>query len=77
LAVVTVRRSLYVVYFWETWKWIYRMNSNGGPSPLVLLAVAVIVVAGGILLATKLRDLGRVQDCILSGRSGCAPIETR
>ena len=51
------------------------MNDQGGASPVVIVVVAVVVVVSGVLLANKLRDLGRVQDCILSGRTGCAVIQ--
>ncbi|HEY1259164.1 MAG TPA: hypothetical protein VGF34_07930 [Stellaceae bacterium] len=39
-----------------------------------LLVVAVLVVAG-IWLFHALREEGRLEDCLMSGRSNCAPIE--
>jgi hypothetical protein len=35
----------------------------------------VVLVVGGYALATKLREMGRIQDCVMSGRTNCAPIE--
>jgi hypothetical protein len=46
-----------------------------GPSPLVLLIVALLVVGGGYFLSVKLRDLSRIQDCVMQGRTNCATID--
>lgn len=51
-------------------------EGDHGPPPLALLAVAALVVVGGYLLSVKLRELGRAQDCMMQGRTNCAPIET-
>jgi hypothetical protein len=40
-----------------------------------LLLVALLVI-GGLLLSRVLRNVGRLQDCVLSGRTNCAPIDT-
>jgi hypothetical protein len=45
-----------------------------GPSPLVMLAVVVALVVGGYFLAVKLKEMGRIQDCAMSGRTNCAPV---
>ncbi len=47
---------------------------ESGPSPLVLLLVVAVLVVGGYFLAVKLRDVGRLQDCLMQGRTNCAPI---
>jgi len=39
----------------------------------LLLALALIVV--GLILVRVLGDAGRVQDCVMSGRTNCAPID--
>lgn len=39
-----------------------------------MLVVAVVVVVGGYFLAVKLKDMARMQDCVMSGRTNCAPI---
>jgi hypothetical protein len=45
-----------------------------GPSPVVMLAVVVALVVGGYFLAVKLKEMGRIQDCAMSGRTNCAPV---
>jgi hypothetical protein len=40
------------------------------------LLVAVLLVVLGLILVKVLGDAGRLQDCALSGRSNCAPIDT-
>ena len=40
-----------------------------------LLIVAVLVVAA-VYLVHALRNESRLEDCLMSGRSNCAPIET-
>jgi len=45
-------------------------------SPLWVLVLIATLVVGGWFLANKLASLARLQDCVLSGRHNCAPIET-
>jgi hypothetical protein len=41
-------------------------------------AIAVVVlVALGWVLVRELSASARLQDCVMSGRTNCAPIETR
>jgi hypothetical protein len=47
---------------------------RGGVSGRTLLIAAVIMVAVGYGLAVKLREMGRIQDCVMSGRTNCAPV---
>jgi hypothetical protein len=47
---------------------------SGGPSARTLLIAAVLMVAAGYFLSVKLRDMARLQDCVMSGRTNCAPI---
>jgi hypothetical protein len=42
---------------------------------LALLFVAVLVV-GGLLLTQVLRHMSQLQDCVMSGRTNCAPIDS-
>jgi hypothetical protein len=39
-----------------------------------LLVTALLVVAGYYLM-TSLRENGRLQDCLMSGRTNCAPLD--
>lgn len=41
-----------------------------------MLVVVILVVAGGYVLSSKLADMGRLQDCVMSGRTNCAPVAT-
>ena len=47
-------------------------GSNRGP--LVALIVVVVLVLGGLWLQQRLRADSQIQDCVMSGRSNCAPI---
>ncbi len=40
-----------------------------------LLVTAALVILG-LILVKVLGDAGRLQDCVMSGRSNCAPIDT-
>ncbi len=42
---------------------------------LVALVVVVVIIAAVVLLIGRLRESGRMQDCLASGRSNCAPVE--
>ena len=39
-----------------------------------LLAIVILVVLG-FVVARYLHKAGRLQDCVMSGRSNCAPVE--
>jgi hypothetical protein len=40
------------------------------------LLVTLLLVVLGLILVKVLGDAGRMQDCAMSGRTNCAPIET-
>jgi hypothetical protein len=42
---------------------------------LIALIVVVALVAGGLWLSQALRGSGRIQDCVMSGRTNCAPVQ--
>jgi hypothetical protein len=56
--------------------------SDEGPEPgswrgpLVGLVVILLIVIAAIFLIGRLRESARMQDCLASGRTNCAPIET-
>ena len=54
-------------------------DSNGGNRRLAVAAlVAVVLLAAiGWYLARALSQSARMQDCILSGRTNCAPLDVR
>lgn len=42
---------------------------------LMGLLIAVLLVLGGMFLVRKLGRMSRIQDCVMSGRTNCAPID--
>ncbi len=50
---------------------------QGGPGrgALVALVVILLLVVGGLWLARTLHSVGRLQDCVMAGRSNCAPVQ--
>jgi hypothetical protein len=48
----------------------HRMIMN-----LIALAILVLLVGLGVWIAHTISDLQREQDCLVQGRSNCAPIE--
>jgi hypothetical protein len=45
-------------------------------SALIALAVVVLLFLIGWLLAHELYKGGQLEDCLLSGRTNCAPIQS-
>jgi hypothetical protein len=39
---------------------------------IIILALAI----AGVVLVRELRERSRMEDCLMSGRTNCAPIET-
>jgi hypothetical protein len=42
---------------------------------LIALAIVTSLVGLGVWIADTISDLQREQDCLMQGRSNCAPIE--
>jgi hypothetical protein len=42
---------------------------------VVGLVITVLLVLGGVLLVHVLNGTAKLQDCVMSGRTNCAPIE--
>jgi hypothetical protein len=51
-----------------------REPDSRRPAVIGLIVVAVLVIAG-YLLFTALRQNSQMEDCLMSGRHNCAPIE--
>jgi hypothetical protein len=55
-------------------------NRNGGQGnqrqSLIALAVVVGLFVLGWILARELYSDSKMEDCVMSGRTNCAPIET-
>jgi hypothetical protein len=45
-----------------------------GPSGIVILLVAALLVGGGYILVHRLGDMLQIQNCVIQGRTNCAPI---
>jgi hypothetical protein len=61
------------------------MNDPEPPGPqsddmrrkaLLGLLFVVLLIAGGLLLTRVLHSTAQLQDCVMSGRSNCAPIDS-
>jgi hypothetical protein len=48
----------------------HRMKMNG-----LALAVTVVLIAAGLWIADVMAQMRKHQDCVLSGRPGCTPVE--
>ena len=48
----------------------YRMLTNA-----IGVALVAILIGTGVWLAHAIADMRKTQDCVLSGRRNCAPIE--
>jgi hypothetical protein len=48
----------------------HRMKMNG----LAFIITCVLIISG-LWLAEKMAEIRKVQDCVMSGRQNCAPIE--
>ncbi len=48
----------------------HRMIMN-----VIALAIVTLLVGLGVWIADTISDLQREQDCLMQGRSNCAPIE--
>lgn len=55
--------------------------SDESPAPdprraaLIGLGLLGVLVVGGLVLAHALRSSARIQDCVMSGRTNCVPID--
>jgi hypothetical protein len=47
-------------------------NSRG---PLIAIGAVVLILIVALILVHELSASSRLQDCLLSGRTNCAPIE--
>jgi hypothetical protein len=43
---------------------------------LLGLLLVVLLIVGGLLLTRLLHNSAQLQDCVMSGRSNCAPIDS-
>lgn len=53
-----------------------QKKDNRPRGPLIALAVVVVILLAAIVLIRELSTTEHLQNCILSGRTNCAPIRT-
>jgi hypothetical protein len=52
-------------------------NESGSPlRAVVSLLLVAALIAGVWFVMHRLRESGRMQDCLASGRTNCAPLDT-
>ena len=49
-------------------------ESGSRRGAVAALVVVVLVVLGGLWLSSRLRADNRIQDCVMAGRTNCAPL---
>lgn len=51
---------------------------NRGPQRALLGLIAIVVMIVAVLfIMHRLNEASQIQDCVASGRTNCAPIETQ
>jgi len=58
------------------------VSESGPPEPnprraLVGLAALVVMIVAVLFMMHRLNQAAQIQDCVASGRTNCAPIETQ
>jgi hypothetical protein len=54
-------------------------DNDPGPNPrraLVGLIALVVLIVGVLFIMHRLNQAAQIQDCVASGRTNCAPIDT-
>lgn len=53
-----------------------RQDLRTQRAALIGLAISLALVLGGLFLFYELKKSSDLQDCVMQGRSNCAPIDT-
>ncbi len=53
-----------------------RQDAHSPRAAIVGLIVCLVLVLGGLFLVYKLKAMSALQDCVMEGRTNCAPIDT-
>jgi hypothetical protein len=51
-------------------------DSHSPRSGLIGLIVVLCLVLGGLFLVYELRNMSRLQDCVMQGRTNCSPADS-
>jgi hypothetical protein len=52
-------------------------QTNSQRSSLIALGVVIFLFVIGWILARELYSSGKMEDCLLSGRTNCAPLDSQ
>jgi hypothetical protein len=50
-------------------------DGNSRRGAVIGLAITLLLVVAGYYLLTALRENSKLQDCLMSGRTNCAPLD--
>jgi hypothetical protein len=53
-----------------------RQDAHSQRTALVGLAICLALVLGGLFLVYALKKSAALQDCVMQGRTNCAPVDT-
>jgi hypothetical protein len=53
-----------------------RQDAHSQRAALVGLAICLVLVLGGLFLVYALKKSAALQDCVMQGRTNCAPVDT-
>lgn len=52
-----------------------RQDSGSQRAALIGLVVCLLLVMGGLFLVYELKKTSQLQDCVMQGRTNCAPLD--
>ena len=53
-----------------------RQDAHSQRAALIGLAICLALVVGGLFLVYALKKSAALQDCVMQGRTNCAPVDT-
>jgi hypothetical protein len=53
-----------------------HQDARSQRAALIGLAICVVLVLGGLFLVYALKKSAALQDCVMQGRTNCAPVDT-
>ena len=53
-----------------------RQDAHSQRAALIGLAICLVLVLGGLFLVYALKKSSALQDCVMLGRTNCAPVDT-
>lgn len=54
----------------------HRKDAHSQRAALIGLAICLALVLGGLFLVYALKKNSELQDCVMQGRTNCAPVDT-